>query len=341
MKKKIALLTVFYSGTIIYLAFIYLFFCRTRDVRNVCLLVFLMGVIVNYTLNALNLFKQGKISETAFYAVLLFGSFGIIMTLLPFDGIKVYDLKFRIILLVMLLSCSYGLGLLDHLIPVINERIILNYTISLLFYFFQAIKNENLSSFYYFWGLIFLPFVLFTFLTAFIRKKLPPFLVVTAYIWFFLANTGLLILFFTSGPLYELFFVKTSIKISYFTAFFSGVMCSILVLNIWFLYLFLPVPAEDQGFKNRLKDLKQYIRLLIKKYNTEELKTLDSLLIIIIQSIFLLAQTYIRNAVFIFNISFVLLHYYLILSAGSAERSNGSVLKKNPIEKKIIPKHLR
>lgn len=263
---------------------------------------FFIGVLIQATVIYLTRSKKPPWEWLVFSIILSFSA------LLPDKDESVYKLFRHIMLMGYLLSFFVSFSLIiEKLIPKINEKTVLEYNIVLIYVIFSYFANSEF--FLLILGLIALPTFL-TFFNSFNKRSLNKFWQTAIYIWFLTISFVILALQLNFNIIFSLFSGNVfAYRVSIFIALIYGMAVMSLAQNGMAILYLIPIPGKRQTFKERLKEVKEYIKDICHVYQDDQLKRNAGLLIIVLQG-GILALNYFFN----FLPHFLMINLSLIIS---------------------------
>lgn len=182
-------------------------------------------------------------------------------------------------------SILFGLAFMGKILPVIQERTMLLFTI--LFWYGWIAHFESVAMIFnnQFLLIAIIPTLISVF-ASLSPYVLPKFIRIIQYMWYLVITLSFSFILM-NGYFWETLKLNIPNGISNLDLFLSGYIGLFIVTNIFYLYFFIPIPCKHQSMKERMKILKEYLSLLIKKYNNNQLKPIYSLLYIAVFSLIL------------------------------------------------------
>lgn len=193
-----------------------------------------------------------------------------------------YDPNRHFLISIIIYCVIFSLSLREHVLQIINERIILIY--SLVFMFFAYQNSPYLL-------LLAIPFLLYAVYHNFRhinmrgREKLV-FYVIFLTISVFITGSQLIKVVFPSLGVVN-FGTYTSLN-----AFIFGILIFLFIQSFSNLVYLLPIPGKRQKFKDRWKDVVEHANILTNKFSDEQSRRIVSLVIIVMVSTFLAVNSH-------------------------------------------------
>jgi signal transduction histidine kinase len=179
----------------------------------------------------------------------------------------------------IIFSISFGAISQKEILPEINEQTIISFTL-VFWYIYILYFHPSLSGFWTWLALIPSSGVL---IICFINARLGFFWKLFFYTWFLLIIVFLSIFYFSFGNL-SFFFNQENIKtLSPLDVFSTGMAFLYLVANIWYIFELIPISGKYQTIGDRIREWKEYTKLLTGKYSDYQLRPVHTGLIITFQ----------------------------------------------------------
>lgn len=222
----------------------------------------------------INLFKDPKklriLALCAVFAALAF---------LPGKREHAYNINIHILSYFLYFSIAYGLVFMKDVLPAINEKIILIFTMIFWYLYVsrygidQVFKN---------------PFLLFSLLpsvgvllNAFTNFKLGFTVKLLLYIWFLIMVVCISYVVVFKDLFASLFLLYKLPPLSALDAFFYGGASFYMITNVYYLLYLIPIPGKHQTWSVRIKYWKEFIGLLVSKYDNYQLEMWQSFFLIL------------------------------------------------------------
>ncbi len=244
------------------------------DLVLICL-VFGIGILVqSFLLIKVNLKEHRK---KYLWAILI--SFAGVLGFARDGGESLYA---YILTYFLFFSIVYAGMFKKEILPVINEAILLFFTIIILY----------LSYFYFsfVFNILLVP-ALLVFICSFTNIKLPGFWKVMGYVWFLVINIVLIIFQFKHGNLYYVF---QGTSVSLYEIFFTGMTFLYFVANVMCVLEFVPLPSKHQTFSQKMAQIKDHIKIITAKFSDYQIRLHHSLIVIVLTVGILLGNYYLQ-----------------------------------------------
>jgi hypothetical protein len=227
--------------------------------------------------------------------LLIFGCLAASMVaFLPGKNESEYNLYAHCVLYIFcfILSCS---GIFSRkILPKINERSLLLFNVQFLY--FGIVKLYPVIGHH---PIAFIPLFiagicsLSVLINAIIPVKPPRWAKIYFYAWYLVMSVGMLFLIFPAGILLDILSMDRIVKLGWLQCVTSGMIAVYLGLNTLNVFLLIPIPGKGQSFENRIKDLREHIAMLNSKYEDEQLKPIESILLLCASLGFLLLNHFV------------------------------------------------
>lgn len=219
-------------------------------------LVFGLGVFIE---SYLLLRRKVTLKKVSFVFLISFGAF------FPGKNEVGYDLYSHVFTYFLFFSLGFTCYFYKEILPVVSEQILLQYT--LIFWYVYFIYFYKLPTIGAVLGIVGLSSLVLMIVTIIKSKRLANFYKFLLYVWYLFMVVILSLCQFSFGNLKFFFDRKEVPSGSLLETFLTGMAFVYLVGFISYIILLIPIPGKHQSFKERIKELRKYVGLLITKYS--------------------------------------------------------------------------
>ena len=268
------------------------------------ILIFVAGIIFEALL------LTGRTAQYKKLALITSLLLGLVVILFLIDAIqgRLVDWPHYARLFSLLFPIAFAYSFKKEILPVINEQIVLSLTVEFWFtflgFFYSDVTYKNLLAI-----LAIIP-TIGALIIAFTNIHIKFWGRIFFYSWFLAIIVFLIIFQFSSGILSFLFSslvdgqlpMTQLANLAPFNIFTHGMTFLYLAANAWYLYELIPIPGKSQSIQDRIRQWQAHLKLLSGKYSNYQLKSIHSLLIILIQGGSLILNYYFKlipNSLFI------------------------------------------
>jgi hypothetical protein len=252
-----------------------------RDILTI--LIFGLGIVFQ----AVNLIK-GKPDNWKIAGCLLFTLFAF------FPGQHLngdYNFPMHLLISFFYFVLAFAILFKDDILPAINERTLLIFT---MIFWYAHISFAGLDMFYFqpiTWFAA--PFSALVLFHAFAPVVVGFRTKVWLYVWFLISVTSVSYQYFSASFLQTFWNSDHLYQVTALDAFLTGSTFLYLGSNIFYLTDLIPIPGKRQKWSDRMKQWREYIQLLGKKYEGYQLRVWQSAgILVFLGSLFSLNYVY-------------------------------------------------
>lgn len=241
---------------------------------NILFFILLGGIVRMYHLLVS---AKRKLSRTELFALIIFPAFTGLVYIVRYDDYNLFSFGNVCLGTIILLSV---ISFAKYILPKINEIQILIW-VMMYWYTRFSLGTEIATSLYIdvvLADIILIILSAITFIISILHVRLSNKLRLLLYVWFMAISTSVL---YFALPDYSYVITSTgtfpdipshNLK-TYVFAILYGFQLFYIVCNMLYLFYLIPIPGKHQSMKDRIDDLKEFLKLLSAKFDSYQFKS--------------------------------------------------------------------
>lgn len=258
---------------------------------------FILGILIQTALS-INLFKDFKKNILIILGTFIFSIFG----LMPGkrEGGKDYDLGLHLIYSCLIFCVCVAVLFRDKIISTLNEKTLLILNLITLYLIFKSNFSFPIIAMYVCFSI---PVVA----SALMPVRLTDWQEVVFYVWYFILMITIPVAHFRYAEVYNNF-IGQNMSYSFSSALSLGMVFCLIVVNLTFLFRFIPFKNKHETYSAAFEHVRQHIKFLENRYkNREQMTFFGASMLIILVGGLLTLNYYINFVADSFLVMFILL----------------------------------
>jgi len=240
---------------------------------EVLILIFSLGILFR-SLTYVNSFTDFK----KIFFSLLTGV--LVLVFLIFRFSMEYNFGLYSLIVVGIYVVSYSFLQIHKILPDISEQTVLQLSLLTLYIYDTSFYRPDILGNTIL--LILITFTLLSIFLGFVNYILPNGLKLIFYVIFLLLSTAIGLSYFSFNILNIFLKPGFANQFGYYEAFFSGIAFMYLLANVAYILWLIPLPGKNQTMRDRIREWKEFVKILIGKHTNAQLHPMQTGLNIII-----------------------------------------------------------